>query len=330
MNRIWFAVLLLTFTVHRSYAQKIDFMDTSNKWRVRALFVPPGQNPKTETQYFNYRYLNNTLNMRGYEYQVLTSNFPDTIFVRKDSATGKIYAVTPAFPQRDSTDRLLYDFSMNKGDSYIHYIRYYGYGVYGDYDTVTYRVQETDSVIINGLSHRVQYISTIGSISKNRHIITVIEGIGSITGMGSPLYFGHLLYARETTDCFHSNNGNSVFAHKVLTKYFYNDSSSNSYVLDTFDNSCPPKLAIPQTKSNDNRLTVYPQPANNHVIIGLGTKITNGRITIINIQGEIIVDRAIANEERINLRIEQPPGMYVYKIIDHIQGTQFTGKILIE
>lgn len=330
MNRIWIAVLLLTFFTKNSYSQKLDFMDTSNKWRVRAFFVPPGQNPKTETRYFSYGYLNYTVNMGGYEYQVLTSNFPDTIFVRKDSISGKIYAVTPALPQRDSTDRLLYDFSMNKGDSYIHYIRYYGYGIYGDYDTVTYRVLETDSVIIDGLSHRIQYISTISSISKDRHIITVIEGVGSITGMGSPLYFGHLLYARETTDCFHSNNGNPVFAHKVLTKYFYNDSSSNSYALDTFDNSCPPKLAISQTKSDDNRVTIYPQPAKNHVVIDLGTMIADGRITIINIQGQVIIDRTIVNEQKFNLKFDLPTGMYIYKIVDHLQGVQFTGKILIE
>lgn len=330
MNRIWIAVLLLTFAIKDSYAQKLDFMDTSNKWRVRALFVPPVQNPVTETRYFNYWFLNNTVNLNGYEYQTLTSDFLDTILVRKDTTTGNIYAVTPYLPQRDSTDRLLYDFSMNKGDSYIHYIRYYGYGVYGDYDTVTYRVLETDSVIINGLSHRVQYISTISSISKNRYIITVIEGIGSISGFGLPLYFGHILYARETTDCFNNNKGYPVFAHAVRTKYFYNDSSSNSYVLDTFDNSCPPKLAIPQTTIPDNQVTVYPQPAKSHVIIDWRTRIADGRIVIINIQGQVIVDRAIANEERINLRIEQPPGMYVYKIIDHMQGTQYTGKILIE
>ncbi len=327
MNRIWIAVLLLTFTVHRSYAQKMDFMDTSNKWRVSNLSVIPNY---TKVTYWNYRYLNYTQTVKGIEYRIITGGY-DTIFVRKDSITGVIYAMTPAYPQNDSMDRLLYDFKMNKGDTYTHYIRTYdNINKQFVFDTTRYKVLETDSVLINGVSHRIQYISSAGTIFKYRYVFTVIEGIGSISGMMWPLHYSHPWYINETTDCFYNSNGTPIPALPVIAKSFHTDTTSSYYALDTFDNSCPPKLAIPQTKSDDNRVTIYPQPAKNHVVIDLGTIITDGSIYITNIQGQVVLMNTITNRQQIRLQLDHPQGIYIYKITDLQRGTQYSGKILIE
>lgn len=328
MNRIWIVVLLLIFFTKNGYSQKLDFMDTSNKWRVSTFFTP--LSPPI-LRYWQYEYLRHTIFLKGHEYNIIVGGLNDSFFVRKDSLTGAIYAMVPANTYTDSTDRLLYDFKMSKGDTYTHYIRTYDNSkMQFIYDTTRYVVLETDSVLINGLLHRVQYISSVGTFFKRRYVFTVIEGIGSISGMTWPLHYSNRYYDDETTDCFYNRHGIPVLAQPVIAKHFLSDTTSNYYALDTFDNSCPPKLSILQTTIPDNQIAIYPQPAKSHVIINWRTRIADGRIVIINIQGQIIMDKAIANEERINLRIEQPPGIYAYKIIDHIKGTQFTGKIIIK
>lgn len=319
-----FIILALCDTGH---AQKVNFMDLSNEWRVASnSWKPPYDN------YYNYYRFTNSITFGSQQYQVLTTNYTgyaDTIWVRQDNTTGRIYAITPAYPHYDSVEHILYDFSLKKGDTYSNYKPKYDNSTKQTIiDTTSYYVVATDTVMINGVAHNVQHISVVGTAFTARNIYTVVEGIGSLSGMLAPLHSAHIYVLNERLDCL--NNGNPVITSPITIKNFTTDTSSTFITIGTYDNSCPPKLSVDNTNIPVKNITVYPQPAQGSITFELTEVIPSGTIKLYNTQGQTVVNRIINNQQKMQLELDLPPGVYLYTIDNHTNSFGYKGKILIE
>lgn len=300
--KLLYTVFFFAAITIQSYGQKIDFTDSTNKWRVYT-------SDFGISTVVNYHYLPSHVVVDTTEYMVLVSNNGfDSALIRKDKTGQKIYAkvyrgtIQPAGgPDLDTNEHLLYDFSLQKGDTF-------------HYKSFAFYVDKIDSVQMNTIWHKTfSFKTAIPNVWKGFY--TVIEGIGAVEGLWYPLGpedFEGLV----RLSCFSNSTGQPKLPSKVGG---------------TFDNneSCHLNIQRQTTKYN-NLGKLYPQPAHTSVTIEFPDKATSYQLSIINTLGQTVFSQNNIIGSKIIVNRPENAGLYYYWITDIKTGKTTSGKLLFE
>lgn len=199
--------------------------------------------------------------------------------IRQDTTNKKVYIIPPS----NDTECLLYDFTLQIGDTVKGYLQSFNFG----YDIV----EAIDSILIDN-TYRTRW--KINSCYE----IYLIEGIGSTYGLFqlSPGCVSDLPYFNM--NCFRQNN-----------EVIYTDSST-SCALITSTNS------VENISSN---LIIYPNPSTGTFTVS-NSNGTIKEIIISDLMGKFILQQHVDKQTKVNISgLDQ--GIYFLKIIDNAGRT---------
>lgn len=192
--------------------------------------------------------------------------------VREDTIREKIYCIQ----KDDGIERLIYDFSLNAGDT----ASIYSYWPFGRYpEKISIKVKNVDSIQIDGLFRKrinVHYIE------ESAFTDSWIEGIGSQYGLFYPLARGYLVdLGLPELLCVHLDNT----------------------IIYQTSNCCYKDILLGIYENAQHRFKVYPNPAKNilHVERDINSK-DQIQYYIINNQG-IIFEKGILPPDYIDISI---------------------------
>lgn len=287
---IFFFIVSQNFLFAQTY---IPLPDTNAKW-VTVLYVSP--NCMNYGCPYSYTFNGDTLiNTIVYKKLLSTSSYSGAI--RQDTNTQRVYYV----PKNYSNEYLLYDFSINVGDTITSYV---DPGVIVPCHNTVFSI---DSIYI-GNKYRKRL-----RLSSDCWIGSWIEGVGSEAGLLEPWAGGPASYQLW---CFEYNG-------KVL------------YPLpDTIYSSCDSTLLFVNEQNilNQRVVNISPNPFSNEAIIFLNQPFLKQTfsITVFSLLGkEIIKIKLISSETKIE-RGHLPSGIYFYKVQNENGSMQETGKIIIQ
>lgn len=198
----------------------------------------------------------------------------------------------------DSTEQLLYDYSLNEGDT-LHINTQLG-----AYKCLVYNV---DSVLYDSIYYKIQDFQPFDSNGACGMTFSVVQGIGEVShDIFYPLYPRAI--EKSCHLCAFHNNG---FVLDLNLIFYLGDCT-----LSITDNN-PNKLAP----------TIYPNPITHHTIINWNTAIKNGQLTIYSSMGQKVYSTTISNQKQMPLPYyELLPGQYFYKVLDMDKGVTGSGR----
>lgn len=213
---------------------------------------------------------------------------------RSDTSGNRVYFIRP----QDSIEVLLYDFSLQAGDTVKNIYR----DAISDTDLVIRRV---DTIHLNNTIYK-KFIIDDCSSSPFPDTIYWIEGIGSNRGF-LPDYRCFNFGGITALECF--NRGNTVI-------YNYNASSCN--------------LITSIAKSKQDRFfKIYPNPA--YGLVNMESKETIERVEIYNMQGQLVssldFERSRETQRMMQVQLPEEKGLYLVQIKTE-DGQLYTEKVI--
>jgi hypothetical protein len=289
-----FLISLFSFLSISSFSQKVRFSDSSNVWNcLRASsggLVPPIFSP------FSDYYKNDTV-IRGTKYKQLWDNFElQWVFIREDTIMKKVFAIEP-FYFTDTTEKLLYDYTLRVGDTF-------------KTDHGAYYVNNIDSVMVNMVWHKVWYLFH-DSITSYPFVETIIEGIGSISEPCSPIrpldWMGE---AGNFLTCFHSEGSTPPISPPFGP--YYLDISSHPFYFDNTTSCTYDFLGIKMLSSKNPDVTLFPNPVQSELFINSTNAINT--IYITNLIGQNLYTHEY-NSQQVQVEFSDlPAGIYLIRI----------------
>ncbi len=213
--------------------------------------------------------------------------------IRDDTVAKKVYA---SFAPNFIRDTLLYDFSLNVGDTLpAGYLNYYPGNAY---------VYAIDSILIGSNYRKYYFIAdTFGNI-----IDSIIEGIGNRLGLFT-------LYAQQYVS--------------LTTKYLIDFTEPPIY-FPTVDTCQRYILSIPPTIIDNPNIKVYPNPANSRLYIEITNVEGAVNLSLYNIFSQEMITEQVNAQDKIMLNVSKfPSGIYLLKVQPE-NGTIVTQKVIIE
>lgn len=205
--------------------------------------------------------------------------------IRQDKAGKKVY-----FFKSDALDeQLLYDFTLDVGDTLKTYITRPHYNV----------VKKIDSVMVDGAYHKRWKIGT-GEDPGESYGYYMIEGVGS-DGVIEPMY--EITSTVFNTRCL-----------KVGNKSIYPENAS-----------CETVTGIGMNLPAVNKVTIFPNPSNGVFTIESKENITSVRIT--DLLGKIVFQQILNNQSGYKINSLQK-GTYILTIFDN-NNQQTNQKIIV-
>lgn len=195
--------------------------------------------------------------------------------IRQDIANKKVFYVPPAY----ETEQLLYDFTMQVGDTVKGFI--------GSYANPKDTVVSMDSVLINNNYRKRWNINPC-------YGIYFIEGIGSTYGL-----------IEMSLGCITDQAGYSITCFNQDGHSLYPDTTTNCQLITSVN---PADAILKQVK-------IFPNPSNGSFTIDIGQYQDIREIQVSNLLGNIVSRRQITNQKRINIDYLQS-GTYIMTIID--------------
>ncbi len=282
--------------------QKIRFTTTNNNWLVNQYTI----NPIISTKGWGYV---DTVFIDTLKYYSLNN----TALIREDSVNDIIYTRalnTP--PNTDTSEQILYNYNLNVGDTITFWKQ--------NKDTNRHYVSKIDSVVINGVFHKLWEYQPLPNNPVGQYSYVVIEGIGS---MGGPLYplnpVGFEQHYRLV--CF-TKNGSFVTVpdnDSIPCPYGGDYLSLSTCLLDVEDNVAAKKSAI-----------ISPHPAHSSSVISLPYNLQNGELIIYNTLGQPVRQVSFNNTSKLTIGQLPGAGMYYYRINDKTNGNAWQGKVVYE
>jgi hypothetical protein len=164
------------------------------------------------------------------------------------------------------------------------------------------------------------YLDTIQNTVGCDSIITInliIKSINStITQNGTSLTANQSGCTYQWLNCKHMTTINGEISKTFTTEY----NGDYAVIIDN-DNYCPDTsvcYTIEGLRINDTEfekeLLLYPNPTNGDFSIDLGKTLAQIVITITDINGNLIQSNTYYKTELLDLKLEQPPGIYILKI----------------
>lgn len=206
--------------------------------------------------------------------------------IRQDIDNKKVFFVPPSH----TNEELLYDFTMEVGDTVKGYLETWDYPP----DTVIW----IDSILIGENFRKMWVINT-------NYQIYLIEGIGSTYGLlkHSP---GNMIDASDySLTCF-SQNGQSIYPYS---------SSTCQLITSTADLDFTP-----------NAVQIFPNPSYGSFTIDFGVQKDISEIWITNMIGNIVFYKKIINQQNVSVT-NLPSGAYILTIVDN-EGRTINKKII--
>jgi len=257
---------------------------------------------------YKYQYqIKGDTTINGVDYKKLYSMNYDSLLVEdveffgsiREDSLKRVYYLdkntvnSPLGNNNDSTEILLYDFSLNIGDTI------YMPAIYSE-DSMQI-VESIDSMLIEGQwRKRINFQQTINSISKR----TWVEGIGNLKGLFFPFLFEFENYWILT--CYEDN---SIF----WTNPEMTQNGISCFGVGIEDN----------TNNSSLSLDIYPNPCTNYIEFSFN-KLQNQdfTITIFNSLGKIVMEELIyAVQESFKLNTNSfNSGLYYYRISGNAKG----------
>jgi hypothetical protein len=180
MKTIFFVLLLYLSVSANTFAQKVRFSNFNNIWGIQV--AAPGS--AANGMIFPYNYTA-SVQKNGHIYNVLEGYFwQDSILVREDSLLQKVYCIPYKVKGHyiaDTVERILYDFSLQVGDTFSSTITFVGSSQQFAYACM---VSSIDTFFINGTPHREWSMQPVQG-GGGYH---VLEGIGTRNDPVTPLY----------------------------------------------------------------------------------------------------------------------------------------------
>lgn len=300
----------------KSFAQKILFSDTSNKWVIHV----PYNGGVTPWWYEHYSYAGT--DSSGI-YRLLTSPMGDSTWIREDTVAGKVYskAVNITIHQSDTAEMVLYDYSLQEGDT----IR-----VKRDSSTeFEHILSDIDTILINNLPHKVFHFISVGGFGGKNY--QVIEGLGAKEGPLFP-YIPFTFEESRFLYCF-THWGSTPFvdpAPFVVGTYVYN-MGMQDYQFITYPfhntNTCQilsVKDIVGQT------LQIFPQPAGSNVTIKFPQMIQHGSLVLFNTLGQQVCRFDLEQKNEVVVTAPPVPGVYFFQLYEGATGRKYNGKVVFE
>lgn len=184
-------------------------------------------------------------------------------YLREDTAGRKVYWRTASM----SSDSLLYDFTLNPGDTLKGYFNNYGMG--------PWVVQSVDSILVGStFRKRINFDTT-----ENSFYFSIIEGIGSTTGL-TALYWGH--FERGISlQCF---SVNGIIQYTSLT-------NPDTIACGTLPES------LNENTLNKHSVFVYPNPAQNIITVEAQPELYPVHIVVCSTQGALVMEKQVQQDD---------------------------------
>jgi hypothetical protein len=238
--------------------------------------------------------------------------------IREDTSSGKIFVIYSNYCSGsiDSTERVLYDYTLNIGDT-VRPPNYCGY------NPVCW-VIGIDSTTIDSRWYKIWHF--VGSYFGGPSIdldYYVIEGIGSTNGYYFPIDPYPEFEHSEQLTCF-SNSGsvcplsNPVPSWGLLGDIYFDDTSS----------CLIPTLSTSYVSTKNKNAVVFPNPINETSKIVFPYSISSGSLVILNDVGQVVKSSFQNKEEVLVCDKIRVPGIYIYRVTDNESGKMFTGKFV--
>ncbi len=222
--------------------------------------------------------------------------------IRNDTLSKKVYA---SFPPNLGVDTLLYDFTLQVGDtlpdSYI------------SRKSLGYYVSSIDSIWV-GASYRKQFNIAIDTGTNRLVFDSIIEGTGSAQGLleqpTPPAEGGGWI------DCFVESGMSFTYSSFYPCNMFY---------------TCPVTLASLVTVKPVDTVSVYPTPSSGKFTFQLSVATQPVvSIEIYNTLGEDVKSEELrAKSTEIDLSA-QPNGVYLYRVLGESGSLVGQGKVVVE
>lgn len=190
----------------------------------------------------------------------------------------------------DTVERLLYDYNMQVGDT----LAYHFYGMAHNPSGV---VVQKDSILIAGNYYQKWELR---NLAPYVYSTTIIEGIGVV-------FWSTFEQARKTT-CFQRNG-------VIIPVGYYVTSSTCA-------------LAVNNINTNNNTITISPNPTNQFSKIIFPYPIQSGSLTITDILGKTVSTKTINNNTETPIGTMPASGLYFYRLTDLINNQSYTGKFI--
>lgn len=209
-------------------------------------------------------------------------------YFREDTATGRIYQRDNL---NDSSEYLLYDFSMEIGDS-----------IYSlEAEPQLMYVHSIKSVKVEGTSRKM-----IHFINKDTYALCQehwVEGVGSNYGPSRV----------QQGDCWHSLTD--------LVCYRYRDESN---IKALYGGYCAP-VGVEDVNPSQSEISIYPNPTSDQLNIQLAEGLGAMEITILSIDGRVMLNRNCTRKETLHQIPVQdyPTGIYLLQLTSGEQVTTF-------
>lgn len=234
-------------------------------------------------------------------YKKFYITYSDTIFnfenadyyaAVRDDNNGKVWAIC-----KDSIkEKLLYDFSLNIGDTtYVTPVEPDWMLITGK-DSFKVTVSSIDSILINNeYRQRFKIVDSYGDDFLNEHWI---EGVGSTTGLFTP----GLTIVRIVD-----------VGYPELLCYQFNDIINH---LEHFEQTCykPMWVNISNTFQENRLIKLVPNPTTGVIHIQTQNKYPkNSKIVISNLHGKTVKLITLSNFDHFNIS-DLPVGLYIYQL----------------
>jgi hypothetical protein len=297
MKKILLLFVILTLN-KIGFCQYVHFPDSNALWILD--FVGP------EVYAVNG---DTTINNVGYK-KYFVCNFcvnilPTTLygFLREDTLTKKVFG----FTTDTTSEQLLYDFSLNVGDTTS--VFSFMWGTYG-YAFV--KVSAIDSILILGQYRKRLAIVDLGG-NSNSYPEFWIEGIGSTFGLFKSGITGH--------------PPNSWGGLGVPQLVCFQQNDSLLYHNQNFSGCYPNQWLGNRSSLKDKTIQIFPNPVNDKIYFANLT--TNSIVSIYNSLGQMQETNSKLNNNGIDIS-NLAKGFYTYSITDHQQNIMAIGKFIKE
>jgi len=305
MKRTLLFLLFILLSIS-SFGQKIRFSDSTNVWH--GYDWSDAVSPPLSFPYFD-SYIGDTI-IHAITYKILKQDMgASMVYVREDTLTNKVYAIKTLPPDNDSTEQLLYDYSLNIGDTF-------------ETNHIRYQTTAKDSVIINALSYHTWhmhpfYVDSIDMSVGSLNDIDIVEGIGCMNDPCFPLRPFSFETITNLT-CFNNRGTTPPLSHTVGP--YFNNSTSCSL---TFG------LVVNNVANKNKNASLFPNPINESSEIVIPYNITSGNLVIVNDLGQEIINMPFQNKEQLLIGDQiKVPGIYCYRVRDNQSGATFSGKFV--
>jgi hypothetical protein len=310
---IKFPLLLLPLKfllISVSYGQIYEpFIDTDNQWNTMVTYYGYGGSPTTKNTLLLQIAANDTLINDTVYQKVVNTGYSDGAyptgdigFIREDIDEKKIFFRENWEVFYPPKDRLLYDFSLEIGDTTE------VYGLHHCLDNSnTYKVVSMGTIhLLNDEERKTWHLESIGHNPQETDLW--IEGIGSLNGMLFP-------------GC--SQMATTSFSIKLLCYY---EDDLKLYMSD--EDSCYIDWTTGLEAYEENNITLYPNPARNQVTLSLPDEIQYGSTyQIYHVNGTKLVEGRL-NEKSVTIPLgNMKPGMYFFNVQSNT--TVFRSKLII-